>query len=418
MFSQKTKNLINNLLIGALIFVVPSNLFWVVSESSSYIHGLRLDYLLPKFYISDILILLFSAWLIFTKQLHWPSKKTLITKARQNWGLVLLSAVFVLYQFFTDQPLAAIGHAYHLLQGFWLIWLLSKVWTKIKPITIFLSINFSLIFQAGLALLQFSNQKSIAGYLLLGEPNLNQHIGLAKQMLLGQNLILPYGTTAHPNVLGGFLAIFLVLNWLISRKMSLKAGEGGIAVFSSFLAVSALWFTQSWSAILALILTLFLLWKKPRLSSLIHINLIGWTVAILIVTALGKNPTQPSLFRRAYLNQSAWQMLKAYPATGVGINNFVAKVESFSPTREVVRFTQPAHHTPLLILSEIGILGLVVIISWIRKIKNWHYALALASACVLPILVLDHYLYTLQTGILLFCLLLVNFKNFSIPPRR
>lgn len=416
MFNQKTKSLINHLLISALIFAIPSNLFLVLTEKTAYVHGLRIDYLLPKFYLSDIIVLLLTAWVFFSKQIKFPK-----FEIKNNLFLITATGAFLLFQLITKRPIVVGWQIIKIIEIVWLIFLLKSHWPKLKPSLILISTNLVLIFQSTIGLLQFFNQKSVAGYWLLGEPNLARPIDLAKQIIFGQNLILPYGTTAHPNVLAGFIVAILILNILLFKKIKPNKLAIFSLGFSSFLGIAALLLTGSWSAGLSLIIALILIKLKPTSKNLIVMMIAIWIVSTIIISKANifRNTTNPSIVRRQYLNQSAIMMLIDHPLVGVGLNNFTTQVEKYSPTREVVRFTQPAHNTFLLILSEIGILGVTFAIFWLKKLnKPWIWSLTMTCATILPILTLDHYLYTLQTGNLIFATLLLSFKNFLDPRQK
>lgn len=410
MFNQKTKILINHLLISALIFAIPSNLFLVLTEKTAYVHGLRIDYLLPKFYLSDIIVLLLTAWVLFSKQIKLPK-----FEIKNNLFLIVATGVFLLFQLMTKQTTVVGWQIIKVIELLWLTFLLKSLWPKLKPSLILISANLVLLFQSTIGLLQFFNQKSVAGYWLLGEPNLARPIDMAKQVIFGQNLILPYGTTAHPNVLAGFIVTVLILNILLFKKTKKSNLAFFFLGFSSLLGLIVLRLTGSWSASLSLVVAVFLIKFKPKSKKLIGAGIGVWIISTIIISKANifLNTTNTSIVRRQYLNQAAIMMLIDHPIVGVGLNNFTMKVEKYSPTREVVRFTQPAHNTFLLIFSEIGILGIILVVFWFKKLKPaWIWSLALTCAAILPILALDHYLYTLQTGNLIFVTLLLSFKNF------
>ena len=107
----------------------------------------------------------------------------------------------------------------------------------------------------------------------------------------------------------------------------------------------------------------------------------------------------PSLTRRVYLTKAALAMSAEHPLFGVGLQGFTTQVERYAPTKEVVRFVQPVHNTILLVLTETGLLGILAVLTALTLAtpntrKNLLYAAALTN----PILFLDHYVYTLQTG--------------------
>jgi len=98
-------------------------------------------------------------------------------------------------------------------------------------------------------------------------------------------------------------------------------------------------------------------------------------------------------------------MIFDHPILGVGMNNFVVNLEKYALTKEVVRFIQPVHHVGLLWLSQTGLLGVIWLISLGQKMsKQIKISLSLTILVLLPILSLDHYLLTIQTGMILMAL--------------
>ena len=103
---------------------------------------------------------------------------------------------------------------------------------------------------------------------------------------------------------------------------------------------------------------------------------------------------------------------------GVGLNTFTAKVESYTSNPEVVRFIQPVHHIGYLLVAETGLLGIVLMASVLillirhKKIKDTSlFNKRFLFLSTLPIMVLDHYLLTNQTGLLLLVLLVAYNRN-------
>ena len=160
--------------------------------------------------------------------------------------------------------------------------------------------------------------------------------------------------------------------------------------------------TQSLSAGLSLLLififTLLKHWKNKTSVQAFATGLlfVGAVCSLLLwVVPL----EHPSLTRRVYLTQAALAMSAKHPLLGVGLQGFSTQVERYAPTKEVVRFVQPVHNTILLVLAETGLLGTLAVLTAVALAtpntkKNLLYAAALTS----PILFLDHYFYTLQTG--------------------
>jgi len=435
-------NNIYSALLAIIIFLVPSNLFLKFFVDGAYVNGLLVDYLIPKLYLSDIFILLILIiW--FLQSTSRQIKTNLNTKTVITASLIF---IFVSYQFLTAKPLASLWYFLKLAE----MGLFALFLTKHKKLLItnhILAVLLaSLLFQSSLAIYQFFAQTSFANYLFLGETNLNNYIGLAKGVFNGVEKILPYGSTAHPNILAGFLVIYLALaTKLISKHKKISSIYYLVSAFSLY----ALYLTQSVSAWIALGIGMLIFcfchsecnrgipfeivkfvksittYKKVNNSKRdpstngrgdrVVILIIAITVfmlsPILINQLAIKYPQNNSLTRRDNLNMAAKQMFLANPIFGVGLNNFTARVEEYLPETETTRFVQPVHHLGLLVLSEMGLLGISIIILAIYffsqqkqyLISDIRYPIFI----LLPLATLDHYLLTNQTGLLL----LVFFLN-------
>ena len=88
---------------------------------------------------------------------------------------------------------------------------------------------------------------------------------------------------------------------------------------------------------------------------------------------------------------------------GLGLNSYL----NYSDDLEVYDI-QPIHNIFLLILSEIGIIGVLLFINLIEKRKHNILSLGILTGFIILGL-FDHYLWTSWTGLLLFSLLF--YKN-------
>lgn len=84
---------------------------------------------------------------------------------------------------------------------------------------IILTLQLSMMLQLAIAWYQWLYQKTLFGYWFLGEPILTNRPGISRVIQNGEEYILPYGTTAHPNILGGLAAIVVLLStyWIVSN---------------------------------------------------------------------------------------------------------------------------------------------------------------------------------------------------------
>jgi len=387
-------------LISLVIFLIPSNLFLKLWENNAYVNGLLVDYLIPKLYLSDIFIIsLLTIWIVAEKKLYDFKTLRLSTAS-------FLVFLFIARQFFTINNIASLYYLAKIFE-FSLFFIFLKNHKKLLA-TSHYALATSLVFQSLLAIYQFVFQKSLFGFWFFGETNLNNYAGIAKGVFNGVEKILPYGTTAHPNILAGFLAVGIMALPLLTRRGI--RGRGFVLILASI----ALLLTQSWSAWLVLLLYLTSAFANARhpLSCVLRRmperpRRGGWGVRlivtlfvlspILIYFFAQRFPQHTSLTRRDYLNQISIKMFFHHPILGVGLNNFTARVEDYGFLKETNRFIQPVHNGLLLILSETGILGIIIFLIASRKfsILNSQFLV------ILPLFFLDHYLLTSQTGLLL-----------------
>lgn len=429
MLNKQKSNFIYQILFGLVIFLVPTNLFLKFFESSAYVNGLQIDYLIPKLYLIDLVIMLpFTFWLFENKnQLIKKTKHfkiSLINFIKDNkFGSFLIAAIIIRQI-----------NVYHPISSWWYLSKLFEIslfglfiYHKRKlltPIWVMLSFLPTILFQSIVGLFQFLNQTPVFGYLFLGEANLNKQTGLAKQVINGVERILPYGTTTHPNVLGGFLSISIVIliGILLIPKLNHKKYHQQPFVYGSIgIAIITLGLTFSLSAWLTFLIGISLLFIKLSNKRAFILATLIIILSPFIIYSLSMVNNDTSILRRNYLNQTAISMFSDHLLWGVGLNNFTAHVEKYSPTREVVRFTQPSHNSFLLVLSEVGLVGLglftyIIQKGWkiFRVNQQWSKNLLI----LLPILTLDHYLVTNTSMFLMGLLFIVISRNFLFQPQR
>lgn len=395
------------LLLSAIIFLVPSNLFIKIAVDQAYVNGLLVDYLIPKFYLSDIfIIILLLLWLIKVIK-----NKTQVSFKKENWAIYFLLPIFIVRQLLTPYPLAAVWYVLKIAEFILLFLFLNKHQPLLKKPLIYYTIVSTIIFQSSLAIWQFLTQKTFLGFKFFGEPNLANSIGLTKDMWWHTGRVLPYATTPHPNILGGILAIFSLFLMTNNQNKILTS-------FCVSLALIIIVLTQSISALSMLIMGLLLLALKPDYQQVTNFKkkmTIGLIVIFFIMPVLinlaSKLSTADSLNRRDYLQNAALEMLRENLIFGVGLNQFAARVEEYSSSKEVVRFVQPVHHVGMLWVAETGLLGIILLLI-ISKKTNWGKA-TLPLLILLPIISLDHYLLTQQSGMLLFVLQLNHIGRWS-----
>lgn len=403
----------------ALVFLLPSNLFLTVSEYGALVHGLRVDYLIPKLYLTDVFILgMLVAW---CAEWYTTKRKKAAVKVDAPRQIAVVATVCLVVLFVAAQlvvstrPVSTLWFMLKLLEFSVFFGWLTRHSALLRHSFVKLAFLSMLVFQSLLGVLQFSWQRSVfPSYLWLGETRLQHYAGISKGAFGGAERILPYGTTAHPNILGGILAIGAVVCAALLLRGAEKQQRWLIAL-CFILSITVLLLTQSFSGMLTMILGLLMMWMRQQKKSLSPRGF-TWLVAAMVVgipmllQLISVHTSLASITRRTWLNQAALELFAGLPLTGVGLNTFAAHVEKVMPTTEVIRFVQPVHHVPLLILSEVGAVGIVLVgmCLWVwwrvggfaALRKNWR-GLSVIVVPFLPLLTLDHYLWTNQVGMLL-----------------
>ncbi len=423
--SHNVTSHISVLLTALLVFFIPSNLFLKFAEPSAYVSGLLVDYLLPKIYLSDLVIFgLFGVWMWEVLQrgkVQWKFKLSNVMLV-----FVMLFLLVVIRQFSTEKPLAAFWFLFKILEMCGICAFFLNHRTLLTNTIVNVALIFTLLFQSFLGIYQFHTQQSFfSSYYFFGEVNFGRQLFLAKGIFNGAEKILPYGTTAHPNILAGCIVIGLAILLMQKRKNTIV--EKATKILIVLVTLYALFLTQSVEAVISLLILGFALypkylatwyqkhWRFPvSLHTLImSIFAAGIFISPFVVHQLATDyPLNLSFVRRDQLNQAAAEMIIDRPFIGVGLNNFTANLEKYFHTPEVVRFVQPVHNVFLLWLAETGLLGgaMVAVGFWVLWQKKVLHASPHAPLILilLPLMVFDHYLLTQQTGVLIVILFLAH----------
>lgn len=397
------KNLTLSLLVAAAIFLAPLNLFFKWHETEAYVGGIFTDYLVQKLWLGEIPVLLtIIIWLV--GKIRGEQKKIQpFLKKNAAWLILLL--FLGARQFFSTAPIVSLWFFTKLLEWLLFGWCLIDVWPNLRHRLIQTALLLTIVFQGFITTAQFIHQQPLFDYQVLGETRFAGAINVARAEFKTGEKILPYGTTAHPNILAGVMVLAGAW-WLTQRAISQKKLgwlELGIVALVSW----SIFLTQSTSALISW--TLFLLWQEwswlQARGTNIALGLLILTPAVLLFA-----PTTwqtESFFRRNLLNAHAVTEFFKQPLIGVGLNQFTGTMANLTgqASDQFIRFIQPAHHVPLLWLAETGLLGLVLIWSLFKKI-NWTKPTPWLLTLT-PLLSLDHYLLTQWVGGLLLTIIIV-----------
>jgi len=405
-------------LLVALLVLLPSQLgrhFW---PASSLVNGIRVDYLSPALYLTDLLIvgLLLIALLINLPSLiNFPS--ILKKQRKMNWqlkGLVLLAGLLI-----------AVGiknSGVH-----WYGWLrileLAGLFLVVKQIKLpsgwkYWGIAAMLIWPAAIGLGQFLVQHSLGGGVFwLGERTFSLATpGIAKAVIFGELKLRSYSTFSHPNSLAGFFLVGWLLFWNSYQQIKKKDfWHQGAFLTTSLLVITVL--GLSWSrTVWITALFLFLLGKSKLIFKkevFIILLISGFIFPLFLIRSTSWLLPVGGLEEVNLRNQlfiAGWQLFKENPIFGVGLNNFIPSLADYQLALGR-SWLQPIHNCYWLILVELGLSGAIIVLwglwqTLCRIDFTGQKSLLLALLAVLLTGANDHYWLTLPQNQLLLTILI------------
>jgi hypothetical protein len=269
----------------------------------------------------------------------------------------------------------------------------------------------TVIAQAALAVWQAVTQSTApAGALFNGWPrefSVDDSVAVVAVLPGVDRWLRAYGSFPHPNILGIFVAVALVM-------LSLRAEHSRLTRVATLAGVVALSLTFSRSAWLALSLATVTwvvtaqgwrgipMWIGQQLRSqrvLAALVAIGLILAGVRATQLDAFPEANSLSQRQIYDDAAWSLIAQGRAVGAG-NILIAE------QRQGIAVGEPAHNVFLIAAAELGPIG---VLAWLvllatliaavwRRTDPGGRRAAVAAGVLLPLLLLDHYIWTQPPG--------------------
>lgn len=305
----------------------------------------------------------------------------------------------------------------HAVEAAGIFWLLRRNFIRVKPLIVALLCG--AVLQSALAFWQFSGQEVFASKWLGMATQDPAAAGVSVIENEQGRFLRAYGSLPHPNILGGYLAMALVI------LLGIRCQGSGIRIEKWFVALGApfmvigliLSFSRSaWLAFLLACLS-FALFRKKFGSWKLEIGnlfyLLPFTFFILLLALwpltqtrlLGEGRLERfSIEERTGKIGEAVEIIKKHPWVGVGLGNYTLAVHDELESARPGTAYQPVHNVFLLALAELGILGLaalgfleVFLLKWWRFFKKPE-ALAIMAA-LLILMFFDHFLWSLPFGL-------------------
>lgn len=406
------------------IFLISIQLgkhFW---PQFAFVNGIRIDYLSPTLYLSDIFVILFIV-------LHIVNNFREILKLISESILLPLFFVSLLISSFVAQGFdTSIYWSIKAIEMILFAFCVSNfIFIKKSFIKIIDVLVFAAFLQSIIAIFQFIFQSSLGGPLyFLGERSFSVNtIGISTFISNGKEILRAYGTFPHPNVLAFFLSVTLV--FAVSSILKLKT-EKRVYLYS-FLSLPiflALLLTASRVIIFLTLIVLILLFiksKKYILYSILGLIIISSLYLLLFSGRfLSIGPIFEAISIRVDLIKVSLKLLNENPLFGVGLNNTFLSTEFNNSLPIYARF-QPVHNIYLQIILQIGLFGGLITALFLWRLVSMAKRLFIKSIfpsfvvglLVFEILIIglfDHFPVTLQQGMLLTAFLLGLLFNKSM----
>ena len=390
---QQLKKAEQALFFLAILFL-PTQLgkhFW---PDFSYVYSLKIDYLSPTIYFWDILVIFLLV-------------VALINRLAINRIALNLYFFFIFTQILSLVNSANIGAGLFRLEqffisGFFGIYLASMDFkSQISKVTVPLML--AVAFQSLLGVAQVLKGGSV-GFWVLGERSfVITTPAIAKFDFYGMELLRPYATFPHPNVLAAFLLLATLFLSLFSQEFAqitngsrYKRGITRVAIFLS--GITAVLTFSRVALLLFLFSAIFFLRKKMLILIFVLVLLISPLLFARYSSLF--NYDSLTVLRRTELAEKSFEYFIKSPIFGVGLNNFIPTL-SYDMVSGPNRFLQPVHNIFLLSLSETGIIGLIglfVLIAYplLFKIKDKKWLVIWGVTIFLGMF--DHYFLTIPQG--------------------
>lgn len=427
-----------------LIFLLPwqTCLIW----RDAVLNGYTWEYGKLCLYGSELLVWLLIVLLAIkvfkTKKIKSFSLKSFFAnfnKSKQIYFFIVLLAAWTgLSIFWASDLLLAQVRWVQLLEVICVLVLILSFSFNFKKVA--LAFIGSAIIQSILAIWQFIIQYAFA----------NKWLGLAEHLSVGGGAIIlqtengrwlrAYGALPHPNVLGGFLFVAIILAlylYLSSESKKIK-----LFVLTSLPIISAaFFFTFSRSAWLALFISfaLFGIWLlfTKQIKMFKDFLLLSFFGLIIILIFSGiyfdllssrvvvqTDLEAQSLSLRLAFSKQAFSLIKSDWLLGQGIGNYTLSIHDKFNSSWPGYYYQPVHNIFLLVGAELGIFGFLAFC--LLLFSTFYLALKRINLESLSLIIIlfgfcfigffDHYFWTLYSGLLMFFIILAfnikpNFKN-------
>lgn len=301
------------------------------------------------------------------------------------------------------------------------------VWSlKPKLKYIAASFIFAGLIQSILAIWQFVTQQVVASKWLGMAAHQAMDLGASVIEIGDERWLRAYGSFSHPNVLAGFLVIAILMTiYLASNyRNSLKIKNKVInpAIFNLVLPILLAGLTMTFcrSAVLSLAVALIFIFifvlikNKTELKDFIKPGLIVLVCAIgfgvvfsnfiVVRTNFDTRLEKQSISDRQIQFGASQEIISQDTLRGVGVGHFTETWHKLDSSLGYWQY-QPMHNQYILVLAELGVIGLILLLALIVlriiSIDKFNRATIFKLSAFLAIIIIalfDHYWWTANFG--------------------
>lgn len=402
------------------IFILPWQTIFIFEEK--FLASYKNQYATIGIYFSEIIlwIIIISFIILLFSKIKQDKNKTFVWDDGRRMVLALL--IFLLYSFASifwsiDKDVALKTGLFFLEASILFFILFSQIIDYKNILKVIIASSF---FPSVLAIYSFLSQSFFSSKFL----GLTQYFSFVPgtSILYLENLARltrAYGSFPHPNFFAGFLLITLLASFLFFEKTKSR-----LFIFSLIcLQLMALLFTFSRSAwlsffVLFLFIILFFLKEKKQFWQenkfyfyfiIIFVFSLFLIFKTIILSRVDNNliSVSRSTNERIELIWESKKIISDNMFFGVGAGNYTLASYKLNPSKDPWLY-QPVHNIFLLFLSELGLAGFLFLgtaflffLYFYQKIAYFKYQSGF-FLIFLVIFLLDHYFFTMYSGIILF----------------
>jgi len=397
--------------LGLFLFLLPWQTIWIYKEV--FLLGEKFEYATLGFYATELLLWVVII-LFFISYFQKVKKRGKIifswTNDRKFIGALSLFCVYaVLSSLWSVDSSVAQQSALRFVEAclLFLVILLGPL-SSINVMQFFVG---GALVQSIFGLWQFITQSTFSSTILgiTKHPAWQSGTSVVANDEIGR-LLRAYGSFPHPNIFGGFMVVALFFLFLLLFQKKQKINYI-ISHFVYIIILAGLIYSFSRSAMLSgtfFIVVLAVMLKRKKVAKRIITFTILFTGIFVAVSAplfairmqADTVHETRSLTERASQYEVAKEIIIKNPILGVGAGNYTLALKERTPDLPGWGY-QPVHNAVLLFIAEFGIVGVLLLIHILVRMRTAMDVPWIFFGILLILALFDHYLLSSYVGLML-----------------